>query len=517
MKGMRALLAITQTFTINGIEAVPVQVECDITTGLPGFEIVGLASMAVKEARDRVRAAIKNCGFDFPNRKIIINLAPADLRKEGSHFDLAMAIGIMLASGQIEAGESESFFMAGELSLNGQLREVPGILPMALELGERHLENGFIIPRNNRDEAAIAGEIGVYPFSHLEEVVKFLNGEIRVERYESPERVQPIPDGESLDYADVKGQESAKRGLQIAAAGLHNILMIGPPGGGKTMLARRMPSIFPDMNRQEILETTRVYSTAGLLNPDCPVIRERPFRAPHKNASSASIIGGGKIPRPGEISLAQNGVLFMDELPEFGRDVLEALRQPLEDQTVSIARSQATFSFPAKFCLCASLNPCPCGHYGSDFDCRCSPMQIQKYLNRISGPLLDRIDLQVEVPRVHFESLSDRRPGNSSQQMKEGILRAREIQARRYAKFKIKLNSEMRPADIRKFCRLEPEGEDLLKSAFQRLKMSARAYDRILKMARTIADIEASEQLGVAHISEAIQYRSLDRKYWNHH
>lgn len=514
--GEWTVLATVNTLTLTGLEAKPVTVEVDIQNGLPAFEIVGLASTAIKEARERVRAAIKNSGFRFPNRKIIVNLAPADLKKEGSHFDLAIAVGIILASGQLENQLPASFFLAGELSLDGSVRSVPGVLPMALELADSSPEDSrLVIPADNNSEASLVTEVQSYQLTHLQDLLDFIA---------ESKPLQPVPYNktgptlcspqELLDFSDVKGQENAKRALQIAAAGLHNVLLIGPPGGGKTMLARRMPGILPEMSREEILQTTRIYSVANLLTPASPLINRRPFRAPHNSASAASIIGGGRVPRPGEISLAQNGVLFLDELPEFSRDVLEALRQPLEDKVVTIARAQATYTYPAEFSLIASCNPCPCGNLGSDLECQCTPLQIHKYLGKISGPLLDRMDMHVEVPRVKYEQLRNHTNIESSADIRTRVKEARIIQAQRFAGDNISLNSQMRPANIKKYCRLDEESENLLKNVFSRLQMSARAYDRILKVARTIADLEGSGDIKAQHIAEAVQYRSLDRKYW---
>ncbi|MEN6460108.1 MAG: YifB family Mg chelatase-like AAA ATPase [Syntrophomonas sp.] len=508
------MLATLNTLVLTGIEARPVKVEVDIQNGLPTLDLVGLASQATREARERVRSAIKNSGFDFPNRKIIVNLAPADIKKEGSHFDLAIALGILIASGQIEGPGEKNRYFAGELSLDGSLRGVPGILPMALELMKTDDDKCFVVPEANRQESGLVSEVHSLTANNLQEVCEYLRGNSALESI-NPTAYAGLTSSDTIpDFADVQGQEMAKRALLVTAAGLHNLLLIGPPGGGKTMLARRVPGIMPEMSREEVLETTRIYSVAGLLNPDYPLVDVRPFRAPHKNASSASVIGGGKIPRPGEISLAQNGVLFLDEFPEFNRDLLEALRQPLEDKIVTIARAHATHTYPANFSLIASMNPCVCGFYGSDVECTCTPLQIQKYLSRISGPLLDRMDLHVEVPRVNIEQLRDRSNGESSAAMREKVTRAREIQQNRFARYKISLNSQMRPADVKKFCRLDEESERLLKNVFDRLKMSARAHDRILKVARTIADLEPSENIKMKHLAEALQYRSLDRKYW---
>lgn len=506
------MLAIVKTLVINGIEAQPVQVEVDIQNGLPSFDLVGLAQTAVKESRERVRSALKNSGFDYPNRKIIINLAPADFKKEGSHFDLAIALGILLATEQLEWRRTGEYYFAAELSLDGSLRRIPGVLPMALELVQHDADSCFLIPSANSQEAGLVRELHSYTAENLREVCGFLEGSNDLFLADDVPARQEVP--EIPDFADVKGQEMAKRALQVAAAGLHNILLIGPPGGGKTMLARRIPSILPEMTREEVLETTRIYSVAGLLNQDYPLVDTRPFRAPHKNASAASIIGGGRIPRPGEISLAQNGVLFLDEFPEFSRDVLEALRQPLEDRIVTVARAQATHTYPANFSLIASMNPCPCGFYGSDIECNCTPVQIQRYLSRISGPLLDRMDLHVEVARVRLEELQGKSPGEDSATMRERIKTARDIQKKRFGRSKISLNSQMRPADVRKHCRLDEASQDLMKNVFDRLNFSARSYDRVLKVARTIADLEQLDNIQLPHLAEALQYRSLDRKYW---
>jgi len=507
------MLANVLSCAVLGIDAFLVEVEVDITRGLPAFATVGLPEAAVKESKDRVKAAIKNAGYRFPLDRITVNLAPADMKKEGSGFDLPIAVGILVAQGTIRSSILKDYLIMGELSLDGRIKPVRGALSMAMAAKDLGLK-GLILPQENATEAAVVKGIEVLGAKDLVEVVRFLNGEIQLEPQEvDVESLFSQGEQYDVDFRDVRGQHHAKRALEIAAAGGHNVIMIGPPGSGKTMLARRLPTILPRMTFEEAIETTKVYSVAGLLPEKRALISVRPFRAPHHTISDAGLIGGGAIPKPGEVSLATNGVLFLDEFPEFRKNVLEVLRQPMEDGHVTISRAASSITYPARFMLVAAMNPCPCGYYGDpNRTCTCTLPQLLRYRSRISGPLLDRIDLHVEVPALRYRELAGEDPQEGSKEIRQRVDRAREIQRRRFEKLKIHCNAQMTTRHIRKFCQIDDQSRKLMEMAVDKLGMSARAYGRILKIARTIADLEGSLEIKVHHVSEAIQYRCLDRQ-----
>ena len=510
------MLATVLSSALLGIDAYIVKVEVDVAGGLPYFTTVGLPDSAIKESRDRVLAAIKNSGFYFPQTRVTVNLAPADIRKTGSAFDLPIAIGIMAATNQVNLARLENAIILGELALDGNIRGIQGALPIAITAKENGIQD-LILPTENAKEAAIVQGVNVYPITSLSDATALLNAEKEITP--EPHTLDTDPHAARaethIDLLDVKGQEHVKRAVEVAAAGAHNLIMIGPPGSGKTMIAKRIPSILPKLSMAEALETTKIQSITGVLPSDTPLVRTRPYRSPHHTISDAGLIGGGNVPRPGEVSLAHNGVLFLDELPEFRRNVLEVMRQPLEDRQVTISRAAASLTYPANFMLVAAMNPCPCGFFSDpNRDCKCTPNQIQTYVSRISGPLLDRIDIQVEVPAVKYSELAADTTGEPSVQVQERVEAARQIQQERFTRTNIHANANMQSKQIREYCKVDDQAQDLLRVAINQLGLSARAYDRILKVARTIADLDQNPNIEAVHVSEAIQYRSLDRSFW---
>jgi len=501
------MLAKVMTCAVVGLEGAIVEVEVDISPGLPSFTIVGLPDAAVQEAKERVRAAIRNSGCTFPMKRIIVNLAPADLKKAGPAYDLPIAIGILLSSEQIYADTSQTIFL-GELSLDGSLRHTNGILPMVALAHQEGLSN-IIAPATDAKESSLIEGTKITPTTSLSQLVSYFRGETLIPEYE-PEEVEDYapPSPSTTDLAYIKGQEHVKRALEVAAAGGHNIIMRGPPGSGKTLLARSLSSILPPMTTEEALEVTKIYSVSGLLPPDTPLIRQRPFRSPHYTISNAGLVGGGHWPKPGEISLSHRGVLFLDELPEFGHSLLETLRQPLEDKIITISRAQGSAVFPANFTLVGAMNPCPCGYYGDPFrQCTCPASLVSRYQRRISGPFIDRVDIFIEVPHIDYEKLADDRLGEKSDKVQARVKAARSRQQKRFQGTKLSCNAEMTPAEVREFCQAEDSARSLLKAAMKQLYLSARAFHRILKLARTIADLENGEIIQAHHLAEAIQYR----------